>query len=81
MELRQFSRVRAVFSPLRTDDLKPETFGYIGQTFDWEALWIIENGDYDGQFAMGFDRAILNHPYTFNWVPQCDLNILEVLEY
>lgn len=69
----QFDTVTAVFQPLREDDLKPEVRQHIGQTFTFQAGWVIENGQFQGQWAM---MPIDPAPVHFGWAPACDLKLL-----
>jgi hypothetical protein len=71
--LRQFDRVVATLRPVRTDDLRPGIAAYVGITLEWEALWVIEEGPYKGQWAIQpSDMA----RWPFRWFPQCDLEIV-----
>ena len=47
-----FDVIEAVYAPLRTDDLSPGSSEYNGRIAEWQAVWIIEGGPYDGQWAM-----------------------------
>lgn len=68
--MKQFDRVVAAFRPARTDDLGPHVSRAIGQIIEWEAAWIIEGGEYAGQWAM---RPVGTARWPFSWVPECDL--------
>lgn len=71
--MKQFDRVRGTYDPLRTDDLAGYAVPEIGERWTWEALWIIEDGLYAGQWAM---RPVDAEP-AFAWAPFCDLSNVE----
>lgn len=63
-------KVEAAFAPARRDDLAPEAQEHIGRRLLWQAVWVIEDGPYEGQWAM----APLTPDFLgFAWVPECDL--------
>lgn len=68
--MEQFDKIRATFTPQRTDDLRYGAEKCIGWEGEWTACWIIEDGDYEGQWAMSPDRE---KPWPMAWVPLCDL--------
>lgn len=68
--LEQFDRICAVFAPKRTDDLKPGVAAHIGRETEWEALWIIEEGAYAGQWAMAPRHG---EGWPMAWAPLGDL--------
>lgn len=67
-ELQQLIWVEATFAPSRTDDLRDRVppIGYRGK---FQALWIIEDGPYEGDWAMQPDY---DSPYV-HWIPSRDL--------
>lgn len=74
----QFQKVRAIFNPRDTNNLRDSTRSYIGRSGLWEAMWVIEHEcPYKGQWAFLLredDHGIpaeLNE--YFGWVPECDL--------
>jgi len=72
--MKQFDKVVATFTPQKTIDLKKKAIPWVGRTLEWEALWIIEDGEYAGQWAMG--PNIDHRPFPpFTWAPLCDLTI------
>jgi hypothetical protein len=77
-DMQQFDRVVATFEPIRRDDLKAGAAEWIGRTLTWQASWIVEEGDYEGQWAMA-PMPPLGAPATdwppFTWIPLCDLRI------
>jgi hypothetical protein len=71
MELIQFDIVYGVFNPKNRATLKPECLPYIDKVIFFQAIWIIEEGKYEGQWAL----LPLNSPMT-KWVPECDVDHL-----
>jgi hypothetical protein len=75
--MKQHDRVKARFTPVRTDDLKPEAAKMIGVEGEFEAVWIVDHGcPYDGQWAMAPSRELFDAGFHVVWVPFCDLTIL-----
>lgn len=76
-EYGQFYSAR--FEPVHRDTLKPGALEMIGQEFVFEAVWVIEEGTYEGQRAMQFvswgDQARRWEwdKLDFWWVPEEDL--------
>lgn len=66
--LTQYDTIQATFQPRRTDDLRFGMNAFIGRTGTFTAIWIIEEGEYIGQWAM---QAPEDWPCS--WVPECDL--------
>ena len=74
-QLEQYARVWGTFSPDRRDDLVPEAADWIGCRLVWQASWLIEDGPYEGQWAMCIVRPGFMNPLPpFAWVPLCDLD-------
>jgi hypothetical protein len=71
--LRQHDVVEGTFQPKRTDDLKPGAVALIGASGKWQALWIIEDGTYKGQWAMAPYEWEVMPPFC--WTPECDVKI------
>jgi hypothetical protein len=79
--MKQYDRVKATFTPVRTDDLKPEAVAAVGTTGWFTAGWIVESedgGSYVGQWAMlpaheSWQQGLF---HGIGWVPLCDLTIL-----
>ena len=75
-DIEQFDKIKAVFMPLKRDTLKEELFKYIGMSGKFEAVWIVELGPYEGQWAMTPDR---NDPdwsgFEAVWIPLEDLEL------
>lgn len=70
---------RAIFRPQRVDDLKNPARALIGRELCWEAVWIIEEGPYEGQWAWApipEDEDLNPRPFM-GWVPTCDLAEVE----
>jgi len=68
MIMKQYDKFRAVFKPKRIDDLNPDCKQHIGKPYEWQASWIIESGQYEGQWA-----CMNNEPGLIGWAPECDL--------
>lgn len=79
MEVRQFERRQATFQPTRTDNLRHGAEAWIGEEAEWEAVWVIDDGEsYAGQWAWAIqlDADDPRYPPPFVWVPQCDLRFV-----
>jgi hypothetical protein len=65
-------RRTATFQPKRRDTLRPRAESLIGQTIEWQALWVVteeDGGDYIGQTVWEpVDEAL-----WCGWVPDEDL--------
>jgi hypothetical protein len=75
---RQLNIVDATFNPTRTDDLQPGVADSIGLRCQWQAVWVIEEGPYAGQWAYSpwkdeQGQYIVGLPFA--WVPREDLEI------
>ena len=68
-------RVLAIFRPKRTDDLQHGSEEHIGKTYIFQAVWILEEGPYKGEWAM-MPIDYIPGQY-FGWVPECDLKIVK----
>ena len=74
-----YREVSAIFRPVKFTDLKPGVAVYIGVRLNWLPMWKIEDGPYEGQYAM---MPICDPAPPFAWVPECDLaEIQEVPEW
>lgn len=71
-DVRQYDVVVARFQPRRQDDLVPGASDLIGQEAKWKACWLIEQGEYAGEWAMTMlpENGKLS---PFAWVPSGDL--------
>lgn len=67
--MEQFDKVVGTFQPVQMDTLRPEAVAFIGQCITWQALWRIEDGPYEGDWAMQ-EVGALHFPY---WVPSRDV--------
>jgi hypothetical protein len=84
--MEQFDWFAAAFEPRRTDDLKPAAAEWIGWTGLWEAAFLIEEGEYEGEFACTVkfksDGTYAGESYpptsAFVWVPQFDLRPIPI---
>ena len=72
----QFDKIIAKFNPKKVDDLKPLVELNIGVEGVFQASWIIEDGEYEGQWAMCPDYSNENIKWNFTWCPECDLDII-----
>lgn len=78
-DLQRFDRIRATFTPRRRDDLRDVgSVEAIGHRRIWRAAWIIDEGDYVGEWAM-FDENPEARPAIWWWVPLGDLSDIEYL--
>jgi hypothetical protein len=77
----RFSTFRAKFAPKRTDDLKKRFLKYVGSTYIWRRIWIIDNGMYEGEWACEIDAHamsdkaidIIDIKLHWFWAPESDL--------
>ena len=67
--MKHFDLVEATFQPQNLETLKERAVQWIGWRGTWEASWIIEEGPYEGTFAM----CVMNSRPPFLWVPEIDL--------
>lgn len=68
--------IEAKFMPRRTDDLIIGAEDWIGRKLEWQAIFIIESGTYENEWAMSpYGKHRFNTPFT--WVPLGDLEIIE----
>lgn len=75
MELEQYDVIEAIFTPRRTDDLRPSS-QQVGVRQRWDVMWPIEDGDYAGEFACvenGFSTEFRG------WIPSGDLSDIRVV--
>lgn len=70
--MKRYDKIRAVFNPKNLTTLRPEAIPFIGLLDNWQASWIIEDGEYKGQWA--FTPSNMTTQY-FGWVPEEDLEI------
>lgn len=68
--LKQFDKISTRFLPVRRDDLRPGAESLIGTVMTFQAAWIIEDGPYEGHWAM---QVLDSGPLPFYWVPDVDL--------
>lgn len=71
-------RVRAVFDPVRRDDLIPQAEALMGRECVWQFAWVIEETELGGFYA-GQRAFMLIEPRSapFLWVPESDLRATE----
>ena len=65
------SRITAKFEPKNIDDLQSGAKKFIGKSGVFEAMWIIEEGEYAGEWAMFAPKDWT--AAEFAWVPLSDL--------
>jgi hypothetical protein len=68
--LKQYDIIAAEFCPKKTDDLQINAKQMIGLIIQWQCAWMIEEGEYAGQWAM---IPVHYHSGFSFWVPECDL--------
>ncbi len=77
--LEPLDKVTATFTPERVDDLTGTAREMIGKRFVWQAVWIIEEGQHAGQWAMqplrelGSMLLLVEECEDFGWAPLSDL--------
>ena len=74
--MEQFETVTATFQPKVLNTLRPGCELWIGKSGKWTASWIIEDGPYAGQWAMGVH--VLDETWRYfpaAWTPEEDLVI------
>lgn len=73
--MNQFDKRKGTFKPVRSDDLAPGVAECVGMYCIWEAMWIIEEGQFEGQWAMAPRIDVVDTPNVpFAWVPECDID-------
>ena len=78
--MKQYDVVEATFSPPRTDDLRHEAEVCVGKRYQWMADWLVEEGPYEGQWAMTPYPLAPMDDRKFAWVPESDLRDVVVRE-
>ena len=74
---KRYKTVKAIFRPKIIETMREECLPYIGKTGIFEYSWIIDEGQYTGQWAMGiYDRSGEFKYFYASWVPEEDLEIL-----
>lgn len=71
--IEEHDKINAVFRPKRTDDLQPGCEEFVGRSGEFQAVWVIEDGPYEGQFAMWVPKDWNFEGFPAVWVPECDL--------
>ena len=73
-EFSQYDRVKAIFKPQNIDTLRDEAQPFIDRPLMFEAQWIIEDGEYEGQWA--FQPLTMDgYRVDLGWVPQEDIEV------
>ena len=76
--MRQFDKRKGTFKPQRIDDLQDDVSACVGMHCTWEAIRLIEDGDYAGQWAMVPLLNANDMPNVpFAWTPECDIEFDE----
>jgi hypothetical protein len=77
--LSQFVYVTVRFSPRRTDDLQPEASWWVGREFRAMPSWIVEDGQYAGQWALVPDMEAAKEAgdNVVGWFPECDCELAD----
>jgi hypothetical protein len=76
MTLNRFDTVVATFNPKILNDLKSGVEKHIGKRTTFMASWTVEDGRYEGQWAM--TPTIATELYPCVWVPYEDLDDIEL---
>lgn len=77
LKLEPRQRIHATFEPVNTSTLREGAEKFIGHYGEWYAGWVLEDGDYEGDWAM---IPTYDNPFEFGWVPLCDLKVDELME-
>ena len=72
-DLNQFDHILATFTPIDQETLSPGVADEIGWRGIWQAVWVIEEGEYAGQWAMAPRGAPADLP-SFAWAPFGELS-------
>ena len=63
-------RREAIFTPTRTDNVRPEALPLVGQVREWEFAGTMDEGPYDGQAIWTLP---VGSPERIGWIPDEDL--------
>lgn len=72
--MKHYERVRATFTPRNRQDLREGADAWIGRELLWEAYWLIDEGTYKGEWAMGVIGPE-REQVPFVWAPSVDLQV------
>lgn len=72
--MNQFDELEGTFNPVRTDDLVGSAKDFIGITFTWQAVWVVESGPYEGEWAMM--PVDSEGKQLFGWTPESDIDFI-----
>jgi hypothetical protein len=72
--MKAYDKVTAVFQPRDLASLKSEGHADIGKAGTFVASWVIEEGQFKGQWAMAPDHKDWER-FSFAWCPEEDLQI------
>ena len=68
----QYTKIKGIFKPKNKETLREEAKEFIGRPLKFRALWIIEDGDYKGQWAFR-PMTMDEKEVSMGWVPQEDI--------
>ncbi|MCK9308827.1 MAG: hypothetical protein M0P99_00970 [Candidatus Cloacimonetes bacterium] len=69
---KQYRKIKAYFKPIRTDNLRPEVLSLIGEMFEWQYCYIMDENDvFPGVWALTTRDERFGY-----WVPEFDLEII-----
>ena len=75
----QYDKVKAVYNPKNIDTLKDEAKPFIDKPLMFQALWIINTGECEGQWA--FQPLTMDgERVSMGWVPQEDIEVYHKFE-
>ena len=73
VELERHMIIEGTYTPLRTDDLRPQFLPLIGKRMYWYVDAPGDEGSYAGQW-----RLIM--PVASEWIPECDVSDIVIPE-
>lgn len=74
----QFKEYKGVFNPGSTDDLQGDAKDFIGVTCLWQPMWVIEDGAYEGDWAMMQVAPEEDWLKSLSrWVPERDIDFID----
>ena len=68
----QYTKIKGIFKPQKKETLRGEATPFIGKPLKFMAMWIIEDGPYEGQWAFQ-PRTMDDKRVPMGWVPQEDI--------
>ena len=68
----QYVKIKGIFKPKNKETLRDEALPFVGKPLKFMAMWIIEDGQYEGQWA--FQPLTMDDKRVpMGWVPQEDI--------